>query len=94
MIIKSENLCGFDLCYFSTDLTKDEIMAQCVMFFLVGYETTANALSFLMFLLALNPEIQQKLYEEILETLDDQVYLGKFERDLFLARLVHVTENV
>ena len=46
------------------------------MFFLAGYDTTANALSFLMYLLALNPEIQQKLYEEIVETLGDKVHLS------------------
>ena len=43
------------------------------MFFLAGYDTTATAIAFLMYLLALNPEMQQKLYEEIVETLDDKV---------------------
>ena len=43
------------------------------MFFLAGYDTTATAIAFLMYLLALNPEMQQKLYEEIEETLGDKV---------------------
>ena len=50
------------------------------MFFFAGYDTTAAASSFLMYLLALHPEMQQKLYEEIVETLGDKVDLV---RDIF-----------
>ncbi|XP_054722229.1 cytochrome P450 3A8-like isoform X2 [Uloborus diversus] len=46
-------------------LSQDEMMAQCVLFFVVGYETTAAALSFMAYALALNPECQEKLIKEI-----------------------------
>ena len=58
---------------FFSGLTKDEVLANGAMFFLAGYDTTALAISLLMYLLALNPEMQQKLYEEIDETLGDKV---------------------
>jgi cytochrome P450 len=46
-------------------LDEDEIIANIVIFLVAGYETTASLLSFGTYNLALNPETQQKLYEEI-----------------------------
>lgn len=48
--------------------TDDEIAAQCFLFFLAGFDTVSTALSFLSYELAVNKDIQQKLYEEIQET--------------------------
>ena len=45
-----------------TDL---QIVAYSVDFLLAGYETTANALSFTSYLLALHPDIQQRLQSDI-----------------------------
>ena len=42
-----------------------EIASHSVTFMLAGYETTANALSYTAYLLALNPQIQEKLQAEI-----------------------------
>lgn len=50
-------------------LTSKEIIANCLLFFFAGYETTAASLSFLAYNLALNPNIQQKMYEEIVTVL-------------------------
>ncbi|GFR31809.1 cytochrome P450 3A8 [Trichonephila clavata] len=47
-----------------------ELVAQCIMFFIAGYETTAFTLSFATYMLALHPDIQDKLYEEIVDTLN------------------------
>ncbi|CAG2107875.1 unnamed protein product [Medioppia subpectinata] len=46
-------------------LSTDEMLAQAYVFFAAGYETTANVLSFCAYELALNPEIQQKLFVEL-----------------------------
>ena len=46
-------------------LTDEEIVTNTVMFLLAGYETTANALAFTSYLLALHPEKQEKLRAEI-----------------------------
>ncbi|KAI2802051.1 hypothetical protein BLOT_010243 [Blomia tropicalis] len=46
-------------------LSEAEVMAQAMVFFLAGYETTASTLSFCLHELAHNQDIQQRLYEEI-----------------------------
>lgn len=45
----------------------DEIIAQCFLFFVAGFDTISTSLSFISYELAINQEIQQKLYEEICE---------------------------
>ncbi|XP_054166701.1 cytochrome P450 3A14-like [Oppia nitens] len=51
-------------------LTELEIMAQGWIFFIAGYETTATTLSFCIYELAVNPKVQEKLYEEIKTAMD------------------------
>jgi len=46
-------------------LSEDEIVAHEFIFILAGYETTAAALNFTSYLLAKNPDVQDKLQEEI-----------------------------
>lgn len=48
--------------------TDDELVAQCFLFFLAGFDTSSTLLSFLTHELTVNPGIQQKLYEEVQET--------------------------
>lgn len=43
----------------------DELIAQCFICFLVGSDSLGKTLAFMAYELALNHEIQQKLYEEI-----------------------------
>lgn len=45
--------------------TNDEIIAQCLLFFLAGFDTTSTTLSFAAYELAVNPEIQEKLRIEV-----------------------------
>lgn len=47
--------------------TNDELVAQCLLFFLAGFDTTSTSLAFASYELALNPDMQQKLREEIKE---------------------------
>ena len=46
-------------------LTDEEIESHSITFLLAGYETTANTLAYTSYLLALNPEIQEKLQAKI-----------------------------
>lgn len=46
-------------------LTYNELTAQCFLFFIAGFEPPTVALTFAFLELALNPEIQEKLREEI-----------------------------
>lgn len=46
-------------------LTDKEIVGYAITFLLAGYETTANALAYTSYLLALHPHIQENLQAEI-----------------------------
>ncbi len=46
-------------------LSAKEIVHNSVTFLIAGYETTANTLSYASYLLAINPDIQEKLQSEI-----------------------------
>jgi hypothetical protein len=59
-----------DLNFVNKRLTEDEIVAQGWVFMIAGYETTATTLSFCSYELALNPECQEKLFEEINSAID------------------------
>jgi cytochrome P450 family 13 len=54
----------------SKELSVTEIVGQCFIFLLAGYDTTANSLSFVCYELIKNPESLQKLVEEI----DDHLF--------------------
>lgn len=46
----------------------DEVVAQCLLFFAAGFDTSSTVLTLAAYELVANPDIQQKLYEEILQT--------------------------
>ena len=46
-------------------LSDDELIAEMVLFLLAGYDTSSNVLSLLCYHLAVYPEIQEKLVQEI-----------------------------
>ncbi|KAG5671810.1 hypothetical protein PVAND_001985 [Polypedilum vanderplanki] len=48
-----------------------DLAAQCFVFFLAGFETVAQTMSFVGYELACNPDVQQKLFEEISEMNDE-----------------------
>ena len=45
--------------------TDDDFVAQSVLFFLAGFDTTSTLFSFMAYELARHPEIQEKLFEEV-----------------------------
>eukprot|EP00112_Aurelia_sp_Birch-Aquarium-sp1_P017611 Seg4099.3 transcript_id=Seg4099.3/GoldUCD/mRNA.D3Y31 product="Cytochrome P450 3A31" protein_id=Seg4099.3/GoldUCD/D3Y31 len=46
-------------------LTENEILAQMVLFILAGYDTSSSVLGLTCYSLAIYPEIQERVYEEI-----------------------------
>ncbi|XP_062563395.1 probable cytochrome P450 9f2 [Armigeres subalbatus] len=48
-------------------MTELELIAQCLIFFLAGFDTVSTCLTYTAYELALNPEIQDKLFKEIKE---------------------------
>lgn len=52
-------------------LETGDIVAESVGFILAGYETTSNSLAFATYLLAANPEVQEKLANVIHEYLEE-----------------------
>ncbi|XP_056334414.1 thromboxane-A synthase [Danio aesculapii] len=46
-------------------MTEDEIVGQSFIFLVAGYETSSNTLAFACYLLAVHPECQKKLQEEV-----------------------------
>ncbi|XP_059061355.1 cytochrome P450 6B2-like [Achroia grisella] len=83
------------------EMSEGVITAQSFVFFAAGYETSATTMSFLLYLLAKNPHIQDKLIHEIdtvlqkhngeltYDTIKDMTYLSKvFDETLRLFPLV------
>lgn len=52
-----------------TELTINEMIAQCFVFFNAGFDTTSSAISFCLFELARNQHIQEKVRTEMFEVL-------------------------
>ncbi|XP_026324881.1 probable cytochrome P450 9f2 [Hyposmocoma kahamanoa] len=55
----------------------DDLIAQAILFFVAGFETVSSAMSFLLYELAINPDMQEKLYQEIRK--NDAQNKGKFD---------------
>ena len=58
---------------FPPGLTTPEILGNAFLFFVAGYETTATAVTHLLYHLALNQDCQEKLYQEIQKVMGDNV---------------------
>ncbi|XP_053683467.1 probable cytochrome P450 9f2 [Sabethes cyaneus] len=48
--------------------SENELIAQCFLFFFAGFETTSTCMTFLSYEILANPEVQQRLFEEISKT--------------------------
>ncbi|XP_032965879.1 cytochrome P450 3A12-like isoform X1 [Rhinolophus ferrumequinum] len=65
LMMNTQNSAEMDNHKGNQTLSDLELVAQSIVFIFAGYETTSTALSFLMYILATHPEVQQKLQEEI-----------------------------
>jgi cytochrome P450 family 13 len=54
-------------------LTNMEILSQAFLFIIAGSDTTALTMTYVTYLLAKNPEIQAKLYNEIEKAFNEHV---------------------
>ena len=51
----------------------DEVISQGILFLPAGYDTTATTITFLLYNLALHPDIQERLHEEIVNLTVNEV---------------------
>jgi hypothetical protein len=67
------NQCNyFNLIRLIVELNDEDIVAQAVLFFVAGFDTVSTVMCFLGHELALNPEIQKRLQDEIDEIVKDK----------------------
>lgn len=80
----------------SGQLTDDMILSQALMFFFAGTEGPATLLIYGLYELAMNPDVQQKLYDEIAPVMAgdyclDEVTLSKLEYlDMFVCEVLRM----
>lgn len=74
------------------NLTLNEITAQCFVFFLAGFETSATTMTFALLELAQNQDVQEKLRSEIeavLERHDGKISYEAVMEMLYLDKVIH-----
>jgi cytochrome P450 len=54
------------------DITKEEMIESVILVMMAGVDTTASKISWNILQLAINPEIQEKLYHQIKNTMDEE----------------------
>jgi cytochrome P450 family 6 len=64
-------------------ITFNELAAQCFIFFLAGFETSSTTMTFALYELAMQPEIQDKLRDKINEAIAEND--GKVDYDCLLS---------
>jgi cytochrome P450 len=66
--INSEDIIRTYMLYFLA-FTDEDVAAQAITFFGDGFETSSSALSFLLYTLATNPDVQERVREEVVSVL-------------------------
>ena len=76
-----------------SQLEEGHVLIHSMGVLLAGHETTSNALSFISYLLALNPEVQEKLAEEVVNYLQENPVSSKsvhvVSHEICLLQLLH-----
>lgn len=71
--------------FFFQDFDGDNLLAQAIVFLSAGFETSSSTMSFTLYEMALQPEIQNKLRTEIIKGLEQTN--GKITYDLVVYNL-------
>lgn len=72
-------------------MSKEEFIESCYLFIIASFETTAVTISAILFLLASNPEKQEKLFDEIFSILasnEDEVTVEKMNEMTYLDLVI------
>uniref|UniRef100_A0A1A9WGR6 Cytochrome P450 n=1 Tax=Glossina brevipalpis TaxID=37001 RepID=A0A1A9WGR6_9MUSC len=78
----------------ASGLTFEQVCAQAMVFFLAGFDTSSSTMSFCLYELALNSDIQRKLREEILQVLEkhnSQVTFESLKEMHYLEQVLNET---
>jgi len=77
-------------------LNSEAVVAHSTLFLLAGYETTAATISFVLYYMALNPECQDKLVQEINETIQkhEKLSYDTVGEMLYLDKVVSETLRI
>uniref|UniRef100_A0A915KA29 Cytochrome P450 n=1 Tax=Romanomermis culicivorax TaxID=13658 RepID=A0A915KA29_ROMCU len=74
-------------------LTEEEIVANCVLFFLAGFETTSLTVAWIVHLLSVHQDVQHKLFEEIDATIqkNEPLTIDSISRLNYLEQILNET---
>ncbi|CAG0890358.1 unnamed protein product [Darwinula stevensoni] len=74
-------------------ITEEVIAAQSLIFFVAGFDTTASMMNFLSYVLAIHPDIQDRLYQEIEKKMDEHGGINHemMNSCVYLDQVVHET---
>ena len=83
------SVCG-ETKIFASDFNDIFLTAQAVGFFVDGFETSSRALAFVLHELAMNPDIQDKLREELKNKFpDDNIDYDKIRSCVYLDQVLN-----
>lgn len=77
------------------NVTQDQIAAYCILFFFAALESVSMAISNALYLLMLHPEIQEKLYEDLIDQYPDkEISYERLNDSKFLDAVVKESQRV